>query len=221
MSVSPAATYTTSSYYDLITDSASSTKSSSTGSSNQSEESGSSSSGYTVSFSSDLSMARIQEALGLEPTGKLKLKELETVSEDREEFVSSTLAQTMESLGIDPDQEFTVYLGSENEIYISGDFAGKDELEDALNENEDFTKAFTQLTANQSILDYITELQSSVQNKSASLMDYMDSDSDLNDLLSLAAEYKSIKSSSNMMGTLLDLSTSETPYSYAYSSDTE
>ena len=220
MSITSTAAYTANSYYDLISESTSSTKNVSTGSASETAEIASSSED-SVTFSSDLSMAQIQEALGLEPTGKLKLNDLETVAEHREEFVSLTLVQTMESLGIDPDQEFTLYLGSDNEIYVSGDFAGKDELQEALNENEDFSTAFLQLTANRSILDYVSELQDSVQNSAASLMDYLDSDTDLNDLLSLAAEYKSIKSSSNMMGTLLDLSASQTPYTYIYDGRTE
>ena len=215
MSIASATAYTANSHYDLISSSTSSTKNTSTLSTNEINESGSSSED-SVTFSRDLSMARIQEALGLEPTGKLKLKELETVAENREEFVALTIELAMETLGIDPDQEFSVYLDSENEIYLSGDFSERGMLEEALNDNEDFSTAFMQLTANKGILGYISELQDSVQNNTASLMDYFESDADLNDLLSLATEYNSIRTSSNMMETLLDLSSSETSYTYTY-----
>ncbi|MGD9162295.1 MAG: hypothetical protein PVG39_28050 [Desulfobacteraceae bacterium] len=214
MRVYHTAAYIPDNLYDRINESNTSTKNTSGESANQTKETNSSS-GYRITFSNDLSIARIQEAMGLNPTGKLKLKDLETVAEDRKDFVSLTLKQTLQSLGINPDQDISLSLGAENKIGVSGDFPEKAELEEALNENKEFTKAFMQLTANQSVLDYVSQLQQSVQNPAVSLVDYYNSDTDFNDLLSLASEYKRLKSN-NFMGTLLDLSSSETPYTYIY-----
>ncbi len=184
-------------------------------SANQTNETGSTSSDYRITFSSGLSTARIQEAMGLNPTGKLKLKDLEAVAEGKKDFVSSTLSQTMQSLGIDPDKEISLSMAADGTISVSGDFTGKELLEQTLNENQEFTRAFKQLTLNQSVLDYVSGLQQSVQKSSASLMDYYNSDTGLNDLLSIASEYKSLKSGNNIMETILDLS-SQTPYTYTY-----
>lgn len=214
MRVNTTSAYTTDNLYDRINESNSAANNLSGESANRKKETGSTSSDYRITFSSGLSTARIQEAMGLNPTGKLKLNELEAVAGERKDFVSSTLSQTMQALGMDPDKKVSLSLDADGTISVSGDFTGKEILEEILNENQEFTSAFKQLTVNQSVIDYVSELQQSVQKSTASLMDYYNSDADLNDLLSIASEYKSLKSGSTME-TLLDLS-SQTPYTYAY-----
>ena len=172
-----------------------------------------------VTFSADLSLAQTREAIGLNPTGKLKLKDIEDVAQDREDYVSVTLTQTIQSLGIKLDEEIRLSIDSKDNVSISGNFPGKLELEEALNENEKFTTAFKQLSANQSILDHISHLQSNVQNIQANLSDYFNSDTEFDDLLALADKYESIKNSDNKMRTLLNLSGTQHPYSYTYAQD--
>ncbi len=182
------------------------------------EESGSTSEDR-VTFSSDLTLAQTREAMGLEPTGKLKLKDLESVAQDRENVVTSTLEQTMQSLGIEFAGKIVLSMNSDDEIEVSGDFSGKDALEDALNEDEAFVTAFKQLSANQSILDHMSELQANVQTlQTTGLSSFFDSDSDtgFDSLLSLADEYESLKGSNKNIKRLLNLSSSENSYSYTY-----
>ncbi len=178
MRINTTSAYIADNLYDKINEPNSAVKNLSGESANQTNETGSTSSDYRNTFSSGLSTARIQEAMGLNPTGKLKLNELESVAEERKDFVSSTLSQTMQSLGIDPDKKISLSLDAGGTISVSGDFTEKAMLEQTLNENEEFTRAFKQLTANQSVLNYVSELQQSVQKSTASLMDYYNSDTD-------------------------------------------
>ena len=218
MSVTPMATYVADNLYYRINASAVTTKTEDSESTSQTVESNSTS-GDRVTFSNDLSIAQTREAIGLNPTGALKLKDLEEVAQDRKESVALILTQTMQSLGIDLNQEISLSMDSEDKIRISGDFQEKSILEEVLNENEEVTTAFKQLSANQSMLDYISQLQHNVQNTTANLADYFKSDTDFNDLLSLADKYESLKSSGNSMGTLLGLSTRQNPYFFTYAPD--
>ena len=172
-----------------------------------------------VTFSAGLSLAQTREAIGLNPTGKLKLKDLEDVVQDRRDSVSVTLTQTIQSLGIELDEEISLSLDSKDNISISGDFPEKSELEKALSENEEFITAFKQLSANKSILDHISQLQSNVQNIQVTLVDYFSSDTDFNDLLALADKYEGLKDSDNKLRSFLDLSSTQHPYSYNYVQD--
>ena len=213
MRVDITSAYAADNMFGQVNESSGDVKNLSSESANQTQETGTSSD-YRITFSKGLSTARIQEAMGLNPTGKLKLGEIEAVAEDREDFVSSTLSRTLQALGIDPDADISLALDADGNISVSGDFAGKEILEETLNENEEFTRAFKQLTVNQSVLDYVSELRQSVQMSTGSLMDYYNSDADLNDLLSIASEYKKLKSG-NVMETLLDLS-SGNAFTYVY-----
>lgn len=215
MSVTPMATYVADNLYYRINASAIATKTGDSEPTSQTKETNTTS-GDRVTFSNDLSIAQTREAIGLNPTGKLKLKDLEEVAQDRKESVSLTLTQTMQSLGIELDQEISLSVDSEDKIRISGDFPEKSTLEEVLNENEELTTAFKQLSANQSMLDYISQLQHNAQKTTTNLADYFKADTDFNDLLSLADKYESLKSSDNSMGTLLGLSSSQNPYSYTY-----
>jgi hypothetical protein len=218
LSVTPTTTYVANNPYYQINTTASATKTGAGESTRQTKETDSAS-GDRVTFSKDLCTARTREAMGLNPTGKLKLKDFETVAEDRRELVSSTLTQTMKSLGIELDQEISFSVDSKNKILISGDFPEKSKLEEALNEDEEFTTALTQLSANQSILDYVSQLRYSTQDIRANMANFFNSDTASDDLNALVAKYESLKSSDNSMQTLLSLSSSQNPYSYTYTPD--
>jgi hypothetical protein len=215
MSVTPMATYVADNLYSKINSSTVATETTADETKSQTKEANSTSEDR-VTFSAGLSLAQTRESIGLNPTGKLKLKDLENVVQDRKDFVSATLTQTIQSLGIKLDQEISLSMDSKNNIIISGDFHEKSELEDVLNENENFTTAFKQLSANQSILDQISQLQSNVQNIQVNIIDYFSSDTDFNNLLALADEYESLKDSDNKMKSFLDLSCTQHPYSYTY-----
>lgn len=209
-------TYAANNYYYTTNDSAS-VEAADTGQTSEKEEEHRVLSGDRVTFSSDLAMAKTREALGLRPSGKLKIKDFESVVEGREEIVKTKLAKIMETLGIDPDQQVSLSVDEKYNIRVSEKFPQKSDLEDALNDDEEFTLAFKQLSANQSILDYKSQLQT----RQASLMDYLNSDADVNDLLASAAKYEEIKYSNNKMETLMGLSQSKAPYTFVYNPATE
>jgi hypothetical protein len=168
--------------------------------------------GDTVTLSSEVTTARTREYFGLAPTGRLTLADFKTAASDQEESVKTMLASAMEKLGIDPDQEISLSLDDGGDITIEEDFAGKSELEDALNEDETFVQAFSGLSANNEVLDYVKSLQTN----SVSLVDYINSDTNDEDLMSLAAKYSALKSGGSAIETLWSLSRSETPYTYTY-----
>lgn len=168
----------------------------------------------TVTLSPEALAAANRESIGLPATGVLTLSDFETTASEQEELVSTLLASAMEALGIDADQQVSLSLGSDNEIEIKNSFTGRDELEDALNANSQFTQAFTALTASNEILDFADYLQEKAT--STSLADYMNNDTSETDLLSLAAEYAGIKAASGSLETLWSISHEETPYSYTY-----
>jgi len=215
MSVASLATYVADNLYYRINASAVATENTADETTSQTKEANSTSEDR-VTFSAGLSLAQTREAMGLNPTGKLKLKDLEDLAQDRKDFISGTLTQAIQSLGIKLDEEISLSMDSTNNIGISGDFPEKSELEEVLNENEAFTTAFKQLSANKSILDHISQLQRNVQSIQANIVDYFSSDTDFNDLLDLADKYESLKKSDNKMKTLLDLSCAQYPYSYKY-----
>jgi len=176
------------------------------------ESTSTSKTGDTVTLSSEVTTAKTREYLGLTPTGRLSLADFKTAAGDQEDTVSTMLASAIEELGIDADQELTLSLDDDGNIAIEEDFTGKSELEDALNDDETFVQAFSGLSANNEVLDYVKSLQTN----SVSLADYISSDTSDEDLMSLAAKYSALKSGGSAIETLWSLSRSETPYSYTY-----
>ena len=167
----------------------------------------------TVTLSAEAMAVAQRDYLGLSTQGKLSRSDFETASQTLEETVSTLLAAAMEDLGIDSDQEVTLYLNDDNTIEIQNSFSSSTELKTALNESQEFIQAFTGLTANNEILDYTEYLQ----NKSVSLADYIDSNATQSDLLSIASRYQSVKAAGTSIGTLWALGRNETPYTYTYS----
>ncbi len=200
-----------SSYYNTgLTEQSSSTSSS--GSDTKVSAEGSVATGDTVSLSSTVKTAQTREYLGLNPTGTLTLFDIQGAAAQQEEAVGSMLATAMEALGINENQQVSLSLDDDGNIEIAESFASSDELEEALNSDDTFVQAFSGLSANNEIMDYATSLQS----KSISLADYINGDISDSDLLSLASTYSSIKSSSNPIETLWQVSHDETPFTYVY-----
>jgi len=168
----------------------------------------------TVSLSPEALAAANRDSVGLPATGKLTLSDFETAAAEQDETVNTLLASAMQELGIDADQQISLFLNSDNAIEVENSFTGSDELEDVLNASNEFTQAFTALTANNEILDFTEYLQEKAT--STSLVDYINSDSTETDLLSLAAEYSAINAASGSLETLWSISHEKTPYTYVY-----
>jgi len=165
----------------------------------------------SVTLSSEISTARTREYFGLQPTGRLSMADLKSAITDQKDTVSQTLSSVMQELGIDTNQAISLSLDDNNNIVVEGnDFPGKSELEDALNEDDTFVQAFRGLSANNEVIDYISSLQTNQK----SLLNYMNSDSNDEDLLTLAAKYSSINSGKGSIETLWSMGRNETPYTY-------
>lgn len=169
-----------------------------------------------VTLSGDVSIAQTRELMGLNPTGKLLFKDMESTAAARSETVTAKISGTMSALGIDPDQEFTISVDAEYQIRIPEDFPGRDALEETLNGDEAFVVAFKQLNANQSILNYRTQLL----NQNRDVAGYFNSNTNADNLLTLAARHTEIKSSTNRMATLLGLGQTHSPFTYRYPPET-
>jgi hypothetical protein len=168
--------------------------------------------GDSVTLSLEINTARTREYLGLTPTGRLSMADLETAARGQEVAVNQMLSSAMEELGIDADQIISLGLDEDDNIVAAEDFQGKRELEDALNGDDTFVKAFRGLSANNEVVDYINSLLDNTDN----LFNYLNSDTNDEDLMALATRYSTIKSGGGSMETLWSLSRSETPYCYTY-----
>ncbi len=170
--------------------------------------------GDTVTLSPDVARAKTREAMGLNPTGRLKLEDFKTAAAKQEESVKSMLGSAMEYLGIDRDQQVSLTLDADYRIVIGEDFSGKSELENVLNDDGAFELGFKGLSTNSEITNYAKELQS----RTTSLADYFNADISQDDLLSLASKYEDIKSSGNSLETLMGISRIEQPYTFVHNS---
>lgn len=186
----------------------------STGAKPETESRATSSSGDTVTLSDGIAAARTREAMGLNPTGQLRLSDFRTAAENQTQIINTKLESFMKEQGIDDDQTITLSLDSKSNITIKENFSGKSKLEKAMNGDKDFTSAFRALGANSGILDYTDELKTRINSKS--LADFMDSDPDWSDLMTLASTYTEMKSSSNPLATLVSIRQSQTPYEFRY-----
>ncbi len=166
----------------------------------------------TVTLSTEVAIARTREIIGLNPTGRLTLSDFETAAKDQKQIVTSSLASFMDSLGIDDNQKISLSLDNKSKITIEEKFPGKKELEKKLNEDKSFLLAFNSLSANNEFLDYATSFKTS----STNLLSAMNSESDWDDMLSLASKYKEIKSSTNPLATLLSLGKTQEPYTFTH-----
>lgn len=168
--------------------------------------------GDRVTLSKGVAEARTREAMGLNPTGRLKLNDFKTAAENQEKIVDSKITSLIKELGVDENQEISFSLNEKGDVTINEKFPQKTKMENALNEDTEFLLTFNQLSANNEILDFTKSFQS---NKT-SLVDFMNSDTGWDNLSSLAAEYEKIKSSDNSLSTLLGVSRKEVPYTFTH-----
>ncbi len=165
-----------------------------------------------VTISKDAILAKTREAMGLSPTGRLKREDLEAAAENQKKIISSTLASFMKNQGVETDQKISLSLDEKDRIVIKEKFPGKSELEKKLNQDTSFSLAFKSLSANNEILSYAKSCGDNMTN----LTEVMNSESDWNDLFSLASRYSEIKSSSNPLATLISLGRSQEPYTFTH-----
>ncbi len=175
-------------------------------------ESSTDSGGVKVSLSKAVETARLREAMGLAPTGRLKLGDFKTAAKDQEQAVAQKLAATMDETGVKKDQKISFSLDSKYKLTISESFSGKSKLVNALNSDTAFMASFKQLSANQQIVDYTESLST----RQTSLADVMNDDSGWDGLMALATQYKAVSSAGNSLTGLLGLSRMEAPYTYVY-----
>jgi len=202
--------------YEKLTEASSS---STTKSGAETKKASSSLTGDTVTLSGEVLAARTREAMGLDPTGPLSLSDFKTAAESQTRSVNEKLAALMKEQGISGDQEVTLSFDSKSNITIKENFSGKARLEKALNDDKGFSQAFKGLNANSGVLSYTKDLQTRISN--TNLADFMNSDPDWSDIMSLASKYSEFKTSANPLATLAGIGNSQTPYEFKYDPDTK
>ena len=168
--------------------------------------------GDRVTLSKEALIAQTKEAMGLNPTGRLKREDLEAAAKNQEKTVTSILADLMTEAGVETDQKISLSLDGDSKIVISEEFSGKTALEEKLNNDPDFSLAFRSLSANNEVLGYAESSGTSMPN----LFEVMNSGSDWDEITSLASRYSDLKSSSNPLATLISLGRSQEPYTFTY-----
>ena len=148
-----------------------------------------------ITLSSDVARAKTREIIGLNPVGKLKLEDFENAAKSQKDIVKSKLEEYMTAIGIDKGQNISLSVDKKSNFVISETFAGKDELEDLLNEDHEFSLAFQRMSANDDILNFVDSLKTNAT--SLSLANFMNSETSWDDITSLASISMSIKNSAN------------------------
>lgn len=167
----------------------------------------------TVTLSGDVGLARLREALGLPPTGKLSREDFQTAADSDEETIRTSLESAMAKLGVDEDQTVSLSMNTKGKIVIKESFSQKAALEKQLNSDEDFKTGFTRLSTNTEILDFAADLQTETRSMSlASFMNNESGDSGWNALLKIAETYNELKSGKDPLQIIAGLSHSRTPF---------
>ena len=102
--------------------------------------------GDRVTLSKAVANARTRKAMGLSPTGRLKLDDFKTAAENQEEIVTSMVTSLMKTLGVDGDQKISLSLNAKNKISITEDFPQKTKMENALNADKKLSLTFNHST---------------------------------------------------------------------------
>jgi len=167
----------------------------------------------TVTLSSDVGVARLREALGLPPTGRLSRENFQTAADSDEETIRASLESAMDKLGVDENQTVSLSLNAKGKIVIKETFSQKAALEKQLNSDETFKAGFSRLSTNTEILDFAADLQAGTRSMSlASFMNSESSDSGLNSLLKIAETYNELNSGKDPLQIIAGLSRRETPF---------
>lgn len=173
----------------------------------------------TVTLSGDVGVARLREALGLPPTGRLSREDFQTAADSGEETIRASLESAMAELGVDENQTVSLSLNAKGKIVIKESFSQKATLEKQLNSDEAFKASFTRLSTNTEILDFAADLQTSAGSTNlASFMNSQSSDSGLNSLLKIAETYNELKSGKDPLQIIAGLSHSQTPFELVHPS---
>ena len=167
----------------------------------------------TVTLSSDVAAARLREALGLPPTGKLSREDFQTAADSDEETIRASLESAMEELGVDENQTVSLSLNTKGKIVIKETFSQKAALEKQLNNDDTFKTGFSRLSTNTEILNFAADLQTGTRSMSlASFMAGESEDSGWNSLFKIAETYNELKSGKDPLEIIAGLSRQETPF---------
>lgn len=167
----------------------------------------------TVTLSSDVGVARLREALGLPPTGRLSREDFQTAADTDEEAVRESLESAMAELGVDEAQTVSLSLNTKGKIVIKESFSQKTALEKQLNSDEAFKAGLSRLSTNTEILNFVADLQADAGSMNlASFMNSESEDSGMNALLKIAETYNELKSGKNPLEIIAGLSHSRTPF---------
>ncbi len=167
-----------------------------------------------VTLSKEVSKAKTRELIGLKPLGKLKLEDFENAAKNQKEIVKSKLEGYMTAMGVDKSQDISLTLNEKSDIIINEKFTGKDELEQVLNEDDEFSLAFRRMSANDDLLNYVDNLKTSTQ---LNLGNFMNSDTSWDNIISSASRNMKIKYSDNPLESLLSLSKRTPNYAFSFS----
>lgn len=147
-----------------------------------------------VTLSPGARQAEFRDLLGLSPTAPAKRSDLAAVAEKDLEAVSAHVKETLKSLGIGGEEAFSLQLGDNGKIVVSGDFEGNDALSQTLNSDRSFTKSFARLSINTELLTYSDGLRSTSAGMSAAtILGGQAGDID-NTLMQIAEQYNDLKS---------------------------
>lgn len=167
-----------------------------------------------ITLSSEVAKAKTREIIGLNPVGKLKLEDFENAAKSQKEIVESKLKAYMTGLGIDKSQDISLSVDKKSNFVINETFEGKDELEDLLNEDDEFSLAFQRMSSNDDILGFVNNLKTNAT--SYSLANFMNSDTSWDDITSLASKSMNIKNSENPLASLLSMTKTTPDYSFSF-----
>lgn len=168
----------------------------------------------SVTLSNEIAKAKTRELIGLNPVGKLKLKDFESAFKNNEIIVESKLEGYMAVMGIDKSQEISLTLDEKSNIIINETFAGKDELEKALNEDNEFLLSFQRMSSNDDILTYVDDLKTNTSQ--LSLINFMSSGYSWDNIMSSASISMHLKNSDNPLESLLSISKRTPNYSFNF-----
>jgi hypothetical protein len=169
-----------------------------------------------VTLSKEVSRAKTRELIGLNPVGRLKLEDFESAARNQEDIVKSKLEGYMTAMGIDKSQTISFMQDEKSNIRIDEKFAGKNELEQALNEDNGFSLAFRRMSANDDIMNYVDNFKTRSQ---VSLATVMNSNTSWDDMISSSSRDMNLKNSNNPLESLLRIS--QRPPHYAFSFEVE
>jgi hypothetical protein len=176
--------------------------------------------GDRVTLSPEVDAARLRDSLGLSPTGKLKRGDFEARITSDQDGVRQAIQARIDALAPGASgtiDTLTLSQDANGRIQVTGDWSGTTELAKDLNADADFKKMFNRLAVNSGIIDYTKQI--STAGNGASLMDYLDGDTETadNNLTTMLQQYGAMRTSKNSLASLINLSSNtDTPFSLTF-----